>query len=163
MPVLRFHVTEELIKDIAMRVQNGAYPHVAAEAAGIPPDVFQDWMERGTQKGARDPYRALAERVRRAQAHARCMAEVEMRTNDAKAWLLNGPGKGTPDEPGWSAPVKAQVTQESRTVNVLLDPQMQSLFAAILQVLAPYPEARAAIAAVLGDKAPPPELVEAKP
>jgi hypothetical protein len=155
MPVLRFTITEELIHEIGLRVQSGAYPHVAAEDVGIPAEMFQVWMERGTRPDARDPYRALAERVRQARAHARVQAEVEMRRTDPKAWLLNGPGKGTPDEPGWSAPVKAQVTREGRTVNVLLDPQMQSLYAAILQVLTPFPEARAAIAAVLEEKTPP--------
>jgi hypothetical protein len=39
-------------------------------------------------------------------------------------------------------------------INVLLHPQMQGLFAAILQALAPFPEARAAVAGMLAGDEP---------
>jgi len=146
---LRFQVTEALIRDIALRVQGGAFPHVAAEAAGVPTEVFHDWMERGSRPGARDPYRALAERVRHAHGHARCMAEIALCKADPKAWLLNGPGKNSDSLPGWSAPVKGQAKPERRAVNLLLEPQMQALLASLLEVLAPFPEARAALAGAL--------------
>jgi hypothetical protein len=152
MPALRFAVTEALIQDIATRVQSGAFPHVAAEAAGVPAEVFHDWMERGSRPGARDPYRALAERVRHAHGHARCMAEVDLRQNDPKAWLLNGPGKNSDRLPGWSAPVKGQPNRDSRAVNLLLEPQLQALLARLLEVLAPFPEARAAVAVALTER-----------
>jgi hypothetical protein len=149
---LRFHATEALINDIALRVHGGAFPHVAAEAAGVPAEVFQDWLERGSRPGAREPYRSLAERVRHAHGHARCMAEIALCKADPKAWLLNGPGKNSDSLPGWSAPLKGQAKSDRRAVNVLLDPQMQTLFGSLLEVLVPYPDARTAVAAALAAK-----------
>ena len=87
MRVRRFHITQALIEEIAVRVQSGAFPHVAAEAAGVPAEVFQEWMERGSRPGAREPYRGLAEQVRHAHGHARCVSEVALRQKDPKAWL----------------------------------------------------------------------------
>lgn len=146
MSALRFHVTEAIVTAIASRVQGGAFPHVAAEAAGIPAEVFQEWMERGSRPGAREPYRSLAERVRNAHGYARCMAEVALRRDEPKAWLLNGPGKISEALPGWSAPVKGQPA-EREAVNVLLERQLQTFLVTLLEVLGPYPEARAAVAA----------------
>jgi len=145
----RFRPTEALIADIANRVQGGAFPHVAAEAAGVPTEVFHDWMERGSQPGAREPYRSLAERVRHAHGHARCMAEIDLHTNNSKAWLLNGPGKNSDSLPGWSTPVKGQPKPERHSVNVLAEPQLQALLTSLLETLSPYPEARAALATAL--------------
>ncbi len=150
----RFHPTEALIADIANRIQGGAFPHVAAEAAGVPTEVFHDWLERGSQPGAREPYRSLAERVRHAHGHARCMAEIDLHKKNSRAWLLNGPGKNSDHLPGWSAPVKGQPKPEKRTVNVLTEPQMQTLLATLLETLAPFPEARAALAKALAKQAP---------
>jgi hypothetical protein len=154
MAALRFRVTEALVADIASRVQGGAFPHVAAEAAGIPAEVFQDWMERGSRPGAREPYRSLAERVRHAHGHARCMAEVGLRKNEPKSWLLNGPGKNSDALPGWSTPVKGQPGADREAFNALLDARVQALLAALLTALEPYPDARAAVAAALAEKAP---------
>src|SRR5207244_707653 len=109
-------------------------PHVAAEAAGVPAEVFQDWLERGSRPGARDPYRSLAERVRHAHGHARCMAEVALCKADPKAWLLNGPGKNSDTLPGWSAPLKGQ-PKPDRGLSALLDPHLQALLGSLLEVL----------------------------
>jgi hypothetical protein len=147
MSALRFHVTEALVADIATRVQGGAFPHVAAEAAGIPAEVFQEWMERGSRPGAREPYRSLAIRVRNAHGHARCMAEVDLRQNEPKAWLLNGPGKISEALPGWSAPVKGQAAERDE-INVLLERQLQTFLVTLLEALGPFPEARLAVAEV---------------
>jgi hypothetical protein len=136
-----------------VRVQGGAFPHVAAEAAGVPAEVFQDWMERGSRPGAREPYRSLAERVRHAHGYARCMAEIALRENDPKAWLLNGPGKKSADLPGWSAPLKGQPNPDEGAVNVLLEPQMQALLKSLTAVLEPFPDARAALAKALEARA----------
>jgi hypothetical protein len=149
MPSPRFPLTEALIHEIAVRVQGGAFPHVAAEAAGVPAEVFRDWMERGSRPGARAPFRSLAERVRHAHSYARCMAEIDLRENDPRTWLLNGPGKDSDSLPGWTTPVKGQVNPDEPAVNVLLQPEMQALLRSLLEVLAPFPEARAALAAAL--------------
>jgi hypothetical protein len=154
MTALRFHVTEALVAQIASRVQGGAFPHVAAEAAGIPAEVFQDWMERGSRPGAREPYRSLAERVRNAHGHARCMAEVDLRQTEPKAWLLNGPGKISEALPGWSAPVKGQPAERD-AINLLLERQLQTFLVTLLEALGPYPEARAAVATAFAPGAAP--------
>jgi hypothetical protein len=151
-------LTPALLNDILARVEGGAFPHVAAQAAGVPLETFYRWMASGNRKKSKEPYRGFARRVEQAQAHARCMAEVDMRQNDPKAWLIHGPGKSNPALPGWSAPMKPSINQDNRTINLLLQPQMQSLFAAILQVLSPYPEARAAVAAALAGKETPKQI-----
>ena len=152
---IRFHVTEWLIHDITSRVQNGAFPHVAAEAAGVPAEVFHEWMERGSRPGAREPYRGLAERVRHAHGHARCMAEIELHKTSPKTWLLSGPGKNSANVPGWSTPVKGQPSTDHHAINALLEPQMQALIVSLLEALTPFPEARAALAASLAQRSAP--------
>jgi hypothetical protein len=112
-------------------------------------------MERGSRPGAREPYRSLAERVRHAHGHARCMAEVALRSDDPKAWLLNGPGKNSDALPGWSTPVKGLPAADRDAVNLLLDARVQALLSALLAALEPFPEARVAVAAALAEKAPP--------
>jgi hypothetical protein len=153
MRVRRFHITQALIEEIAVRVQSGAFPHVAAEAAGVPAEVFHEWMERGTRPGAGPPFRDLAERIRHAYGHARCMSEVALRQKDPKAWLLNGPGKHSDSLPGWTMPVKGQPKPERPAANALLEPQMQALLRSLLDVLTPFPEARAALAGALDARA----------
>jgi hypothetical protein len=143
----RPRLTVGLIKDIAQRVQLGAFPHVAAEAAGVPAELFHQWMEWGSGPAARQPYRDLAERVRHAHGFARCNAEIHLCRTDPKAWLLNGPGKDSDSLPGWTTPIKGDA--KSNAADVLPESQMQALVASLLEALAPYPEARAALAAAL--------------
>ena len=72
-----------------------------------------------------------------------------------KVWLLNGPGKNSDSLPGWSTPVKGQPKSEKQTINVLLERQTQTLLKLLLEVLAPFPEARTALAAMLSVDAKP--------
>jgi hypothetical protein len=65
------------------------------------------------------------------------------------SWLKFGPGKETPGRPGWSGMPRPIVREENTQGNILLSPEMQGVFASILQVLAPFPEARAAVAQAL--------------
>jgi len=67
-----------------------------------------------------------------------------------------GSGKETKDNPGWTVPVKPQVSQTNQTINLLLNPEMQGLFAAILQMLSPFPEARQAVSEALANTKQPP-------
>jgi hypothetical protein len=148
----RPRLTDGLIADIASRVQSGAFPAVAAEAVGVPAAVFAAWMKRGDRPGARDPYRSLAQRVRRAHAHARCMAEVALRGKEPKVWLLNGPGRHSAEAPGWSAPARAPADPKGRGGGVLLEPQLQAVLATLLAALEAYPEARTALGAMLAEQ-----------
>ena len=81
-------------------------------------------------------------------------AEIKAFQDDPVTWLKQGPGKETPDSLGWTTTVKPIIREGNQAINVLLSPEMQGVFAAIPQVLAPFPEARAAVAqARAGEKA----------
>src|SRR5262249_24941643 len=149
-------------------IRAGGFPHVAAVAAGVPREVFEAWMVMGGRQPARSngPYIAFRKAVEQAMAQARLTAEIEVFKQDPVTWLKSGPGEETGTDPGWTAQTKPVVREGNRTINVLLTPEMQGVFAALLQVLAPYPEARVAVAEALAggarkrldDKAAPKEL-----
>ena len=46
-------LTPELQGRIVAFVRAGGYPHVAAEAAGVPRHVFERWLKRGGRRKAR--------------------------------------------------------------------------------------------------------------
>ena len=68
--------------------------------------------------------------------------------------VQSGPGRETANRPGWSMPVRARPAGEGREGNPLLQPAAARALAALLQALTPFPEARAAAAAALGEAAP---------
>jgi hypothetical protein len=145
-------LTPALLQDICTRLQAGAFDQVAVESLGVPFDVFQNWMRMGQRKGTRRLYRQLVEAVRQARAQARFMAEMKMREEDTKVWLLSGPGRDTPTQAGWGSGSRAGPAEEAEATVKIWD-----LCAALLDALAPYPEARAAAAkaiAACGVKAP---------
>jgi hypothetical protein len=144
----RIRLTPELTKEIAAAIRAGGYPHVAADAFGVPKDVFDDWLQRGNQKNAWDPYRSFALEVRKAFAQARLRAEAASFEKDPKLWLVHGPGRETDGQPGWSVPVKpTDVVAEGH--NALLDPQLMALFRTVMDVLRPYPDACTKVAEAL--------------
>src|SRR5262245_31947877 len=118
---------------ILASIRAGAFPGVAAEAAGIPAKVFERWLEVGNPldrpAGWRPHklYTPLWQEVMQARAQARLGAEMKAMQEDPVAWLRSGPGKERPNEPGWSMPVRPQVTRQTNNVNVFLAPEMQSL------------------------------------
>jgi hypothetical protein len=144
----RVRLTPEVHERIVSSIRAGGYPHVAAEAWGVPKDVFDDWLKQGNQKNAWDPFRSFAHDVRQAFAQARLRAEIEGYKKDPKLWLVHGPGRESEQRPGWSVSVKPiEAAAESR--NVLLDVELMQFFRTLLQVLEPYPEARAHAAQAL--------------
>jgi hypothetical protein len=151
----RIKLTPQLQETICAFIRAGGYPHVAAEAAGIPVNIFNNWLARGGKPESRGKYRNLFLGVQQAQAQARLNAEISAYQDDPIAWLKSGPGKERPNAPGWTTSIKPQVTNDNRTVNLLLAPEMQGMFAAILQILSPFPEARAALAQALAGKGMP--------
>jgi hypothetical protein len=110
-------------------------------------------------KGRYKKYRLFLEAIHQAVAQARLTAEIQAHDESPLDWLKQGPGKETPDSPGWSTPVKPSVNHTNNTINLLLHPEMQSLFAAILQVLGPFREARAAVSEALAGARKPPKLL----
>ena len=67
----------------------------------MPKDDFDDWLRRGNEKNAWEPYRTFAIDVRQAFAQARLRAEVAGFEKDPKAWLIHGPGRESEQQPGW--------------------------------------------------------------
>lgn len=155
-----FELTPHLTNTIAAYIRAGGYPHVAAEAAGIPKDVFDEWLRLGCPLGRKKGWRPHKKFtpfwlvVMEARAQARLKAEMEAMKKDPIAWLKSGPGKDAINNPGWSSVTKPIVNETNNTVNVLLTPEMQGVFASLLQVLSPYPAARAAVAQALAGKDP---------
>ncbi len=148
MSAKRFRLTPQLRSEIVAGIRAGGYPHVTAEAFGVPQDVFDDWLQRGNAAGAREPYSSFAGDVREAFAQARLRAEISIFKEDPKAWLEHGPGRETDRYPGWSVAVKpAESSSQER--NILLDAEVMQLFRTLMQVLTPYPEARAQVAQAL--------------
>jgi hypothetical protein len=93
---------------------------------------------------------------------ARLTAEIAAHNDEPIKWLQQGPGKETADAPGWTVPIKPLIGPTNQTINLLLHSEMQSLFGAILQVLAPFPEARSAVSEALASARTPPKLIPHK-
>ena len=142
-------LTTALIAEVCTRIKAGAFEYVAAEALGIPSATFQEWLERGRQPRAGGLYRQLDDAVRQARAHARLMAEIQLREKDAKVWLLNGPGRETATQPGWGSGRGTRVATATAAEQAQAREAWLGLCAALLQALTPFAEARAAAADVL--------------
>lgn len=149
---MRPKLTPALQETICAFVRSGGFPHVAAEAAGVPKDLFHAWHQRGANPKCRGGYRTFYLAVEQAKAQARMAAEIKALQENPIAWLRFGPGRERADNPGWTTPPKPQLTQDNRAINVLLSPEMNGFFAALLQILSPYPEARVAVAQALAGK-----------
>ncbi|HEY7425363.1 MAG TPA: hypothetical protein VH682_14115 [Gemmataceae bacterium] len=148
----RYRLTPALQEQIVAFIRAGGYPHVAAEAAGLPRDVFERWMERGQRSGAPAAYRAFAQAVMEAQAQARLHAELAARTDKPLDWLKAGPGKDSAANPGWTNPGKprdAPAAKTDKAERLRIWCAVLDLFGRCVEQLAPYPEARAALAAWL--------------
>jgi hypothetical protein len=150
----RPRLTSRLLERICAYIRAGAHPLEAAEAAGVSAELFKHWLARPGHR-RRGPLFGPA--IFEALATARVYAESQAFKTNPLAWLKHGPGKETPDRPGWSAAARAHVSQDV-AADDLLDPALQAHFAAVLRALAPYPEARLAVAAALAEPKPdPPE------
>jgi hypothetical protein len=137
--------TPAVQQQITAFIRAGGFPHVAAEAAGVPRRTFERWMRYGRQRGREPVYHAFALAVRQASAQARLRAEIAILENKPLDWLRYGPGKETADNPGWTAAVRA--TPRDRGASKALESrEVRAVLAALVQVLAPHPEARQAVA-----------------
>jgi hypothetical protein len=150
-------LTPALEEQILGYIRAGGYPHVAAEAAGVSQDRFADWLERGRQPNAREPYRSFARHVSQAAAQARLKAEIEARDKDPRFWLRYGPGRETPDSPGWTGQVKPTAGAARGTADVLTSPEWGQAWFVILSALESFPEARAAAAEAMNRLEPAPD------
>ncbi len=76
----KLKLTGELQKNICAFIRAGGFAHVAAEAAGVPVALFEQWLKWGeaTHKAAhRKQYIAFREAVLQAQSEARLAAEIQ--------------------------------------------------------------------------------------
>ncbi len=121
-------------------IRAGGYPHVAAAAAGVPPRVFRVWLERGERDDAREPYRGFVAGIVQASAQSRLVAEHAVLQKDPKFWLKHGPGKETPESPGWSGEVKP-VVRKAEERPILERPEWQVVWPAVEEVCGRFPEA----------------------
>jgi hypothetical protein len=137
-----------LVDRVLSYIQSG-YPLVAAEAAGLPSEVFLEWVKWGERKKAREPYRSFARGVRQAVAHGRLIAELAVHDKDPKFWLTHGPGRETARNPGWTGEVKASATQDSAGQAGPGETQWQTLYVVLMRALSEFPEARLAVAMAL--------------
>ncbi len=142
--------TPDVEKMIVAYVRAGGFVHVAAEAAGVSRDLFDEWMRKGEGERPVKKYRQFAEAVRQAEAQARLGAEVAALKDKPMDWLKAGPGKETAARPGWSALAKPRAGGDKPSP-LLMDPGVQAFLRTLLSALEAYPEARAAVAKVLTD------------
>ncbi len=110
----RYRLTLALQEKIVAFIRAGGFAHVAAEAAGLPREVFARWLARGEGDGAPVNYRAFARAIREAEAQARLKAELNVREDKPLDWLKAGPGKASADNPGWSNTSKAAATDTDK-------------------------------------------------
>ncbi len=115
--------------------------------AGIPHRTLMRWLAKGRVDGAADPYRTFTVQVELAIAdwkasRIRSVDKAAEKEWKAGAWLLE---RRFPDEFG--DPRRGDVNVQ---VNLLQSAEWDDLQARLLAVLAPYPEALAAVGAELG-------------
>ena len=138
-------LTAKLIQEIATRVHGGAFEQVAVESQGVPFGLYQEWLRRGRQKGSRGLVRQLALRVMEAKANARAKLETDMRQEDAKAWLLHGPGRDTPEQAGWGTAARPNAAGQADEL-AEFKAFVWELLAVVLDALTPHAEARQKVA-----------------
>jgi hypothetical protein len=138
--------TPALVEAITAYIRAGGYPHVAAEAAGVPRRVFQRWLRRGGRRQAPKELQDFRRAVLQAHAQARLKAEIAILDHKPLDWLRYGPGRETTTAPGWTSASKPCLQGPQEESNPLLDPRTQALIVIVLEGLNEFPEARARLA-----------------
>jgi hypothetical protein len=144
-------LTPQLEQTIVAYIRAGGWPWIAAEAAGVPRTVFDRWMERGSAESARPAYRRFRLAILQAHAQARLGAEVAVLKGKPLDWLKSGPGREAPPRSGWTSAARPPAPPRAAPT-ALDDPQVQQIFAQVLEALAPWPEARALVAGRVAEK-----------
>jgi hypothetical protein len=145
-------LTPDFEQQVCAFVRAGGYPLVAAEAAGVPADVFARWLREGLRRDGPPDCRQLARAVRQAQAHARLAAEARAFQDKPLDWLKSGPGKDTGGAPGWTTPPRpAPAAAASDWTG---QPELLELLGLLLQALQPFPEALRAVAGLVASRVP---------
>ncbi len=158
-------LTPEIQQKICASIRAGGFPHVAAMAWGVPEHTFEAWMKQGCKTTkAKALYRDFYLAVEQAKAQARLKAEMKAMEEDPKFWLKNGPGKEQPDSPGWTTMMRPLLTGPQQTLNIFASPDFLTFLQTLRAVLAPYPQALAALTLALErDEKPVAPLVVSPP
>jgi hypothetical protein len=149
-----FPLTPEVQEEICRYLASGAFEYVAAQAAGIPAEVYGRWLQAGRQKRAREPYRTFYRRVQTAMAQARLLAESRVHEKAPHVWLKSGPGRETPANPGWTRDVSALAPPDATPTPPLASPEWAALWNTIHLALADFPDVRLTLARALGQERP---------
>jgi hypothetical protein len=110
-------ITEERRRRILTYIRAGVFDHVAAQAVGISPRTFRDWIARGEDRGQRPATPELArfaQEVRAAKAEARIAAEVRVYREQPAYWLSRAARTRDTAE-GWTEPAgteRGELTME---------------------------------------------------
>jgi len=139
----------ETREQILAFIRAGAFPNVAVEAAGVPRELYQQWIEAGEKRQAREPYRRFVRDVRKAIATARILQERALYEQDPKFWLAHGPGKETADNPGWTGEVRPISLETALARLGPARPEWETIVATIRRALADHPKASQAVAEAL--------------
>jgi hypothetical protein len=149
MPRSRPRLTATIEAAIVAYIRAGGYPHVAAEAAGVPLDLFEHWLQKGQSAKGAALYRRFHAAVQEAKAQARLAAETAALKNKPIDWLKSGPGKETAVNAGWTTAARPGGSSSAAAEDVLGSAPWQGLLQELLEALAPFPEARVAVARAL--------------
>lgn len=133
----RPRLTPALKEQICSYIRSGGFSAIAAEAAGVPREVFERWLRCN---------RGFRVAVEQAIAHARIAAEARTLSDNPLAWLKHGPGKAEANTPGWSNPPSGVAAPSSQTDQVS---DLHALICVVLAALEPFAEARDAVIAAL--------------
>lgn len=78
-------LTSAVAERMVQRVRQGAYPEVAAQAAGVTLKTYRRWIERG-RIATRGKYRDLYEAIYRAESASLVAAIAELRKHGKTEW-----------------------------------------------------------------------------
>jgi hypothetical protein len=135
----RTKLTAEVQRRICAFIRAGGHPRVAAVAAGVSPAQFERRLQ------GRNPFRR---EVEKAAAEARLAAEIAAFKGKPLDWLRCGPGRETTDSPGWTGAARPAYQGESAAA-FLQSTEFQTFIHLVRRVLAPFPEALAALTQAL--------------
>ena len=131
--------TPEITQMISSYLQAGGTPEVAAQAAGISEQTFNQWVAKGKTTRAPKAFKAFYRAVEQAHAQARLRAEIAAFNDKPLEWLKSGPCKG---EVEWGK----RASGKKPVVDPLPQIHTQKFLQLLLKVLQAYPEARKALA-----------------
>jgi len=131
--------TAEITQMITSYLQAGGSPAIAAGAAGISEQLFNQWITKGKTTRAPKALKAFYHAVEQAHAQARLRAEIAAFNDKPLEWLKSGPCKG---EVEWGK----KASGKKPVIDPLPQLHTQKFLQLLLKVLQAYPEARKALA-----------------